>query len=204
MFLSQLTLNPRCADARRDLGSAYDMHRTLSRAFTPDSSTPPNRFLWRLDSNPIGWNPPAVLVQSLTAGDWSVLQNLSGYLVSDVEHKFLDLSALLQRDASMRFRFLANPTVKRDGKRLGLVGEDTQLSWLTRQGEKHGFRVEFALVSGQDLLGSKKDCHRLTIQRVLFEGRLRVTDTSKLAEALALGIGPAKSFGCGMLSVAPA
>lgn len=103
----------------------------------------------------------------------------------------------------MRFRFLANPTVTRNGKRLGLMVEAEQLSWLERQGVKHGFQMEFALVSGQELLESKKDCHRLTIKQVLFEGRLRVVDPSKLAEALALGIGPAKSFGCGMLSIAP-
>lgn len=203
MFLSQLTLNPRCADARRDLGSAYEMHRTLSRAFTPNSSIPPSRFLWRFESNAIGWKPPVVLVQSQTAGDWSVLENIASYLAAGVEHKRLDLSAFLKQDASMRFRFLANPTVTRNGKRLGLTVETDQLAWLERQGVKHGFQVEFALVSGQDLLESKKDRHRLTIQRVLFEGRLRVVDASKLAEALVLGIGPAKSFGCGMLSVAP-
>ena len=204
MFLSQLTLNPRCADARRDLGSAYEMHRTLSRAFTSNSATQPSRFLWRLESNAIGWKPPVVLVQSQTAGDWSALENIADYLAADVEHKRLDLAALLQQDASMRFRFLANPTVTRNGKRLGLAVEADQLTWLERQGAKHGFQAEFALISGQDLLESKKNSHRLTIQQVLFEGRLRVVDPSNLAEALVLGIGPAKSFGCGMLSVAPA
>lgn len=204
MFLSQLTLNPRCADARRDLGSAYEMHRTLSRAYTANNSKPPSRFLWRLESNAIGWKPPVVLVQSQTAGDWGVLENITDYLAVDVEHKHLDLLALLQQGAPMRFRFLANPTVTRNGKRLGLTVETDQLAWLERQGIKHGFQVEFALVSGQDLLESKKDCHRLTIQRVLFDGRLRVVDASKLAKALVLGIGPAKSFGCGMLSLAPA
>lgn len=203
MFLSQLTLNTRCADARRDLGSAYEMHRTLSRAFTPNSSTPPNRFLWRLESNAIGWKPPVVLVQSQTAGDWAVLENIAGYLAANVEHRRLDLSALLQHDTQMRFRFLANPTVTRNSKRYGLTVETDQLAWLERQGGKHGFHVDFALVNGQDLLESKKDGHRLTIQRVLFEGRLRVIDAPKLAEALSLGIGPAKSFGCGMLSIAP-
>ena len=202
MFLSRLTLNPRCADARRDLGSAYEMHRTLSRAYTADNSIPPSRFLWRLESNVIGWKLPVVLVQSQTAGDWRVLENIAGYLASGVEHKHLDLSTLLKQDVSMRFRFLANPTVTRNGKRLGLTLETDQLAWLDRQGVKHGFQVEFALVGGQDLLESKKDCHRLTIQRVLFEGQLRVVDASKLAEVLVLGLGPAKSFGCGMLSLA--
>ncbi len=36
MYLSKLTLDPRHPQARRDLGDAYEMHRTLARAFAPD------------------------------------------------------------------------------------------------------------------------------------------------------------------------
>ena len=49
MYLSRLTLDPRQPQARRDLGDAYDMHRTLTRAFALDATTLPPRFLWRLD-----------------------------------------------------------------------------------------------------------------------------------------------------------
>ena len=49
MYLSKLTLDPRHLGARRDLADAYEMHRTLARAFAPDESSAPARFLWRLE-----------------------------------------------------------------------------------------------------------------------------------------------------------
>ncbi len=36
-----------------------------------------------------------------------------------------------------------------------------------------------------------------------FEGRLRITDTTTFTERLLNGIGPAKSYGCGLLTLAP-
>ena len=38
---------------------------------------------------------------------------------------------------------------------------------------------------------------------VLFDGRLRVTDSTAFQKALSCGIGPAKAFGFGLLSIAP-
>jgi CRISPR system Cascade subunit CasE len=44
----------------------------------------------------------------------------------------------------------------------------------------------------------------MTFGDVLFEGRLRVLDPDAFRRALALGIGPGKAYGFGLLSVAPA
>lgn len=41
MYLSRLQLNPAHPQARRDLASAYELHRSLARAFAPDAATPP-------------------------------------------------------------------------------------------------------------------------------------------------------------------
>lgn len=65
----------------------------------------------------------------------------------------------LESDISYRFRLFANPTVTRQGKRYGLVGEEQQLAWLARQGERHGFVVEAALVTFSEVLGSRKGRH---------------------------------------------
>jgi CRISPR system Cascade subunit CasE len=45
---------------------------------------------------------------------------------------------------------------------------------------------------------------RVVIQTATFEGRLEVTNPDALRSALLRGIGPAKGYGCGLLTLAPA
>lgn len=204
MHLTRLTLDPRSAQARRDLGDAYEMHRTLARAFVADAQSVPARFLWRLEAGSNAWATPVVLVQAATAGDWSALQALPNYLQRPVESKRLTLEEWVEGGARYRFRLQANPTVTHQGKRYGLVGEAEQLAWLGRQGERHGFSVEAALATASDILASRKGESRISLQRVCFEGRLQVSELAAFSRALTMGIGPGKAFGCGLLSVARA
>lgn len=201
MYLSRLTLDPRSAQARRDLADPYDMHRTLVRAFVQGESEKPPRFLWRLEPEN-AWCTPTVLVQSEKLAQWQVLDELPGYLQKH-ESKPVDLAKLLQEQVCYRFRLFANPTVSRDGKRYGLAAEDAQLAWLQRQGERQGFKVESALVTASDVLKSHKGKGGsfIHLQRACFEGVLRALDVQVLADALKNGIGPGKAFGCGLLSV---
>lgn len=204
MFLTRLRLDPESAQARRDLSDPYDMHRTLVRAFLPEGQAEIPRFLWRLE--PVqDWRRPEVLVSSEREGDWDFLQALAGYLRAGdegVATRCVDLATLVRPDAVLRFRFAANPTVSRAGKRLGLVGDDAQLHWLHRQGDQHGFQVQAALVSGGDLMHGRRQGGRISLLRVLFDGVLQVRDAQRLQRAVLAGIGPGKAFGCGMLSLA--
>jgi CRISPR system Cascade subunit CasE len=210
MYLTRLRLDPRSAQVRRDLSNPYDMHRTLVRAFVADETATPPRFLWRIE--PSGdWAMPVVLVQSAHAADWSVLSKLPNYLKQKAEIKLVDLEALLQVGSRYRFRLIANPTVTQEGKRHGLSSEEAQLEWLARQGEKHGFTLETGaqdqkyavLISDSRVLKvHKKEPSPIYLQQVHYEGLLRLENALALSQALSAGIGPGKSFGCGLLSVA--
>ncbi|MDV7211733.1 type I-E CRISPR-associated protein Cas6/Cse3/CasE [Azotobacter beijerinckii] len=202
MHLTRLTLDPRSAQARRDLSDAYEMHRTLARAFAAGAQTRPARFLWRLEAGSNAWATPVVLVQAVVEADWSALQVLPNYLQRPVEGKRLALEEWIGGGARYRFRLQANPTVSRQGKRYGLAGETEQLAWLDRQGGRHGFSIEAALVTASDVLIGRKGNGRISVQRACFEGVLRVQNPEAFGHALAAGIGPAKAFGCGLLSVA--
>ncbi|MCQ4321966.1 type I-E CRISPR-associated protein Cas6/Cse3/CasE [Stutzerimonas stutzeri] len=204
MYLTRLTLDPRSAQARRDLGDAYEMHRTLARAFAADAQSLPARFLWRLEAGSNAWATPVVLVQAAAEADWSALQALLNYLQRPVESKHLALEEWVEGGGRYRFRLQANPTVTRQGKRYGLVGEAEQLAWLGRQGKRHGFSVEAALVTASDVLNSRKGEGQISVQRACFEGILQVQNLQAFSRALKTGIGPAKAFGCGLLSVARA
>jgi CRISPR system Cascade subunit CasE len=42
------------------------------------------------------------------------------------------------------------------------------------------------------------------LSTAVFEGQLEITDTEAMRRSLTGGIGPAKGYGCGLLTLAPA
>lgn len=204
MFLSKLTLNSRHPQARRDLGDAYEMHRTLARAFAPNANTPPRRFLWRLERGFHDSLSSTLLVQSEELANWSVLEGMSGYAAEILGNKPVDLERLIEGGARYRFRLLANPTVTRNGKRHGLTKEDEQLAWLARQGEKQGFSIMACQLGGSERIQVRQVNvdNRITVRSVLFEGLLEATDPARLRQAVSAGLGHGKALGLGLLSLA--
>lgn len=207
MYLSKLTLNPvpACKQVLRDLASPYELHRTIMRAFPGRQDGGPGRVLFRLETTRPD-DPPVVLVQSDKKPDWTPLRELSGYLVSG-ETKDFELS--LHPGHTLRFRLRANPTVKRDGKRHGLLRYEQQCRWLVGKGERHGFRPTDFLAKRQTQMVTHKTSGQGKRTRqahliVDFEGVLKVEDPDRFVAAIRSGIGPAKAYGCGLMSVAKA
>lgn len=206
MHLAKLILDPRHPQARRDMADAYEMHRTLCRAFATAKSEAPPRFLWRLEpGNPsAGCGAAAVLVQSATPGNWEPIGDSPGYRLGG--SKEVDLDRLLQCGRRYHFRLAANVTVTRGGKRFGLIGEEAQQAWLARQGERKGFAVLESVIGGNVRLSVRqgKGGNRITVHAVRFDGVLEATDHEALRRVLTDGIGHAKALGLGLLSLAPA
>ena len=208
MYLSQLILNPRSRRARAELTQPYEMHRTLMRAF-PDNLTD-ERVLYRVDIDR-ATGTPVVLVQSCNEPDWSFLETSDNYLLDagaeeNPTGKRVNINT--RKGQVLVFRLRANPTVKRNGKRLGLFDEQDQLAWLQRKAEQGGFQLLSATVRPEGLEhGRKYEGEELlptTHYAVRFDGHLQVTGPELFVRTIACGIGPAKAFGVGLLSVAPA
>ncbi len=219
LYFSRLVLNPGSARARADLRSAYELHRTVSTAFGSDAdSFKAARCLFRLDENPA---PAQVLVQSLCAPDWSRLDER--YLAVPVEVKEVQLA--LREGQRLRFRLLANPTRResgnhqvdpvsgkaKDGARRALVfpkepakTEAACRDWLKRKGETGGFEPVLFDVEDCGVVSVTKGGKRTPYAAIQFDGVLQVTDPQAMLETLATGIGTAKGFGFGLLSLAPA
>jgi CRISPR system Cascade subunit CasE len=117
------------------------------------------------------------------------------------------------------------------GKRVELRREADQLAWLGRKGDEAGFRLitvrahpglsdapeagredspavsDARVELGGIAHGSRREAggvtHTISFGGITFEGRLVVTDAVRFRSALELGLGPAKAFGFGLLSVAP-
>ena len=199
MWLSHLTLNERDRDAIRDLSDCHELHRTIMRAF-PDSDDGAARqqhgVLFRVDGD-----PPQVLVQSTARPNWGWHER--GYAtVRGPKRMPLDTSTVTS-GTSFRFRLVANPVTRHDGKRTPIVGEDAQLAWLERQGDRHGFRVRTATVARHsDVVGGGRRDNRIVHRCARFDGRLDVTDADTFVAAVKAGIGPGKAHGLGLLTLA--
>jgi CRISPR system Cascade subunit CasE len=203
MYLSKLTLNPRpnTRAVQRDLADPYQLHRTILRAFPHAADGGPGRVLFRLEASRDD-NPPVLLVQSDKPPDWSVLAAIPGYLLRPPESKELVLR--VRTGQRLCFRLRANPTVRRsaDGKRHGLLRDQDQRQWLLRKAAESGFQpVDFVVRAARRTEGGA-DKRKQTHLAVDFEGILEVTDPEEFAAAVTAGIGPAKAFGFGLLSVA--
>ena len=213
MYLSKLTLNPYSRQVQRELGDPYQLHRTIMHGF-PATLPEDERVLYRLEAAPRS-NELLLLVQSVHQPDWAVLRDADrGQYLLEAPQPPKVFKPNLAAGSVLRFRLRANPTVKKqredhkNGNRVPLVREDEQIAWLKRKGEQHGFQALQIQVSGNDTLsGWKKDdgkSHKMQFYAVQFDGILQVTDLDLFAAAVETGIGSAKGFGFGLLSLAPA
>lgn len=197
MYLARLRLN-RSRRALLWAANPYRVHQRLLMAFEGEP-----RLLFRLEEHAEG---SEILVQAHIAPDWTRAFGDFPVLAAPPEHK--EFALRLQPGACYRFRLLANPTVKRAGRRLGLLREEEQRAWLVRKLDEAGAEVLGCRANSLGLQRSErnpaKDEHIQTHLAVLYEGMLRVADPERLARAVATGIGAGKGYGFGLLSLARA
>lgn len=222
MYLSVLTLNGRSKDARRDVENGYQMHSTLARLFADGPGVEreqrakapgegeKERVLFRIEPA-TAERGARVIVQSQYAPNFLRLPN--GYCSEPPQTRddYGPKLTALTVGQTLRFRLRANPTVKRDGKRLGLREEGEQRVWLGRKLREAGAELLACRIAPHEVVTGRK--HGAMEQgsapmqihlSVLFEGVLRIIDAAALRAAITCGIGPAKGYGFGLLSLAPA
>ncbi|MFQ3583258.1 MAG: type I-E CRISPR-associated protein Cas6/Cse3/CasE [Chloracidobacterium sp.] len=221
IYLSKLTFDTTNHRVFQLLRSPYRVHAAIMRAFPPNhqprEETPDRsqRVLFRIEppfppSRPLA----TVLVQSLLPPDWKPLGLELGSSLS-VEERFF--APEFRAGDQFWFRLRANPTIRRRargnclklGRRQGIYGREKLLTWLARKGVDGG--ASFSLSEPEPRIidegywkAQKGQHHRqvITIHTVLFEGKLTVTSPELFLETLKFGIGSAKGFGCGMVSLA--
>lgn len=190
----------------------YQLHRELWKLF-PGRPDDERNFMFR--------------VETIQKGHSATVLMQSAWQPEDTDITRLVASKQVQLNVSegmwLRFRLRANPikTIKDEYKRLDrrgkikssrvpLVREMEQVAWIQR---KLGDAVKFdsIQVTKEEPMFFRKHSnqaarqseHSGKIQPVCFEGIFQVTDSNALQSAIQHGVGPAKSFGCGMLSIAP-
>lgn len=226
MFISRIQLNPRRRDAWRLLGSPQRMHAAVLASFVDppvgDREGEP-RVLWRLDQEQ---ERCFLYVVSPDAPDFAHLAEQAGWPTTErgTVKPYDGFLAALRPGQRWAFRLAANPTryvPDREGgraRRLAHVTVAQQEAWLLERAGRHGFRVTTTAVHGADgeveipeVAVTRRATHTferhggaapVTIGTAQFDGRLEVVDADLLRKALVAGIGPAKAYGCGLLTLA--
>lgn len=196
MYLSKVQLD---WNATRN---PYEWHRALWQLF-PDRPDDARDFLFRVEQRQTGKG--AVLLMQSAIRPLEFVGNAS--LIAPT--KTLDLSQLFAGQA-LRFRLTANviKTIK-DQKnpekkvRVPLIREDEQQIWLARKLEGAATLDEVTLQKNAPLFFHRGGSAGKLVT-VTFDGVLTVTSPEVFRNLVASGIGAAKSFGCGLLTLARA
>ena len=103
------------------------------------------------------------------------------------------------------------------GKRVGHKTPEHQIRWLLERASQHGFKVvPQALPDGSEapavdvtrsqqvsFLKGADSRRRVSLRVVTYEGVLEVVDPDLLRMTLVEGIGRAKAYGCGLMTLSP-
>lgn len=220
MFLTRFQINPARRGARRLLSSPQVLHAAVRAGFAApeDHERDGARTLWRLDAP----TPTTVHLYIVSPGrpDLTHLVEQAGWPTTEswVTRDYGPLLDGLRPGQEWAFRLTANPSHSgrktadaKETQRFGYLREEEQVGWLTGRAARLGFTV----ASQQDgrpnvrlhrrqTYSFKRGLGTVTLTTATYDGVLRIGDADTFRRALTRGIGHAKAYGCGLLTLAPA
>lgn len=217
LWLTRIQPDLRHRDVRRDLASAVGMHHRLMMLF-PDGLGATARhnlgILFRTEDAAGPAHTSQILLQSQERPDLDRLP--VGYSTTPAVTK--DITALLDlltTGRSVHYRIDAN-AVRKPGHTtraatgakavIPLAGADADDWWARQAEERSGLKL--TSLRSTPLTAARGERHQdkrqIKHSRTRFEGTAVVTDHQALRQRVLEGIGRGKSYGCGLLSLAPA
>lgn len=217
MYLTRFAINPARRQARFLLGSPQAMHAAVMASFGPESAAGApgqGRVLWRTDRD---GHATWLYMVSPREPQLTHLAEQAGWS-DDSTWSTRDYRPLLNRlepGQCWAFRLHANPahviTRESDGKkvRVGHVTAAQQQQWLLDRCKDHGFSVlppvdgePEVTVSQRQKRTFRRGPGNVTLSTAQFDGLLQIEDADTLRHSLVHGIGSAKGYGCGLLTLA--
>ncbi|MCV7551244.1 type I-E CRISPR-associated protein Cas6/Cse3/CasE [Micrococcus luteus] len=222
--LSRMSINGATRGGRRLLGDRQAMHAAVMAGFSPEAHDDMDgRVLWRVDHD---GHRHTLYVTSPVEPDLTHLVEQAGWAGQAWQSAdYGPFLGRLTRGQHWAFRLAANPVKAKaqpDGRRSRLlphVTPEQQMAWLEARAPGWGFTVPRAGEGDQAALsvtrrqderfgrgrgGAGKSRHRVTLRVVQFDGVLVVDDPDLLRQSLLDGMGRAKGYGCGLMTLRPA
>lgn len=215
---TRIIIDPRHRNAARVLSSPERLHAVVARSFDPAQagSTDTQRVLWRMDE--AHGRASRLYAVADRAPDITVLGEQLGVDAAQVStcsyEPFLDS---LERGQEWGFRLKANPTKSHPsggnsqrGKRFPLTKIEDQLDWMLRKAGESGFHMPINRLEVPEVM--VRETKRVSFNRrggqvrltlAVYEGVLAIDDPDLLRRAMTSGIGRAKGYGCGLLTLVP-
>lgn len=198
------------------LASPERLHAAVESSF-PSSADKKFRNLWRIDR--LG-DALYLLVLSDGKPDFTHIVEQFGWPAAEQRWETKNYAPLLERievGQKWQFRLRANPvhSVKQPsnsqdqkptkrGKVYAHVTVQQQEQWLLDRAAKYGFSLQessFRVVQ-QEVKKFQRQRNPVTLGIATFEGILEVEDVALFLRTLICGIGRAKAYGCGLLTIA--
>jgi CRISPR system Cascade subunit CasE len=218
MFLTRFQINPARRGARKLLSSPQAMHAAVRAGFSDpaDYERSGSRTLWRLDA-------PAtttVYLYLISPGrpDLTHLVEQAGWPTTATwdTREYDPLLSSLRAGQRWAFRLTANPVHSgrktpdsKETQRFGHLREAEQEQWLLSRAGRCGFAVATQEDGRPNLRlhqrqkqSFKRGAHAVTLTTVTYDGLLEITDGDNFRAVLISGIGHAKAYGCGLLTLA--
>lgn len=223
MFLTKMPINRRRRGAGKLLSYPQAMHAAVESSFPPSELTDGGpRTLWRVDSPTR--DETYLYIVSPAEPDLSHLVEQAGWQTGSMwqTRSYQPLLDRLQDGDRYAFRLRANPVHSvrtdpaTDTKLAAHVSVAHQEEWLLKRAETRGFSISRSMEGHHDLRivergtmrfgksdnGRRSRRNVITLAFATYEGVLEVTDAASLRATLISGIGRAKAYGCGLMTLA--
>lgn len=212
MFLTRLTLDPTAYRPARLLCDTQQLHAAIAASFP---GGPDGRVLWRIEPTGRSGQIP-VLVASPSGPTESELWERITTPDRAQTRPYGPLLDRLAKGDRYRFRATLNPVTTRNGHHTPIFDRQAQTAWVARKLAANGVSLN---IHSPDLdtdepdvqiTGTRNDRFTragspgaIELLKVTFDGSLCVTEPDALRHGLCNGIGRAKGYGCGLLTLAP-
>jgi CRISPR system Cascade subunit CasE len=225
MFMTRIALNSRRRGAIKLLSNRHAMHAAVMSSFSHEAPTESDsgRVLWRVDQD---GHSVDLLIVSPTKPCLTHVVEQAGWTTENawVTRDYTPFLDSITDGDNYVFRLSANPTYRFTDEKghKSIVGHKTvehQRRWLVEKSDQHGFAIapsSSALdrdgvtpalqleLGDRDRTRFRREEGRVTLVTVSYEGLLTVTDVESFRRMLGHGLGRAKGYGCGLMTVLPA
>lgn len=167
--------------------------------------------LWVLDNSR---RDPILFIVSETEPDFSHIIEQAGRTTQTAETAPYHIVEKIEETKEYLFKIKVNPVIKNKNKRIPLVQDEKIISWLINRSQPNGFEIiqndqkepQITVLRKQNIEFQKKIENSTTRTKVtqhstLLQGKLRVTNVALFKELLIQGLGPNKSYGCGLMLI---